>query len=325
MSVLLSGCGPKLPTESTDPPVDNAEFCVLSFNTRLISQSCHTSNCEEEVELVGDFICGLGDKYDVINFQEVFESDARDRLIEKLEDCGYLLFKYDDTYHGTKNSGLLTASKKYIKKTFYEEYIDESGTDIFSTKGFLHTKIEMAPGCYYDIINTHLQSSGTIVDITSINLKPDSIRTLQLEQLNRYIGRMSEPSSGIIIAGDFNIEWDSDEKNKFETILNAKTAFELSGDNGGISHPDDNSLLDYFVLMQGDYNEIYYKVRQIPPCKYGVSETDISVKLNLLTNWDFDSIVDDEDSIPFVLQPFKYSICTSDHNLIELCVKVACK
>ena len=82
--------------------------------------------------------------------------------------------------------------------------------DCFSPKGFQHVKVQL-DGKRLDLYNTHLDAGNSKID--------KSARKSQIKHIASYIKQNSK-GHPVIIAGDFNIDFNSDEIATIEWLIN---------------------------------------------------------------------------------------------------------
>ncbi len=186
---------------------------------------------------------------DVIFLQEVWWEGGADIIIEHLLANGYVDFAFD------ASSGLLTISKFELLDVQVVEFTLDSGTDQIKDKGFMSAFIELEEGCDFNIINTHLQANGGlidgVVDIFNGNFiggpSESAIRKRQMIQIRNFVHSLPNCTPSII-GGDFNIDVDSEEMNELINILPGRPTFILSGDTYVPQTSHGGGTLDYFLL-----------------------------------------------------------------------------
>ena len=184
------------------------------------------------------------EKVDIICLQEVWELSILNMIKNNINDID-LYYAQPPTslkYCVGEHTGLLVISKYPIVYQDYLKYEQLNFTCTMTNKGLQHIKINYNNN-YYNIINTHLQSSfnkcGLMYQNTSEN---------QLNQILNYINENNIEKC--IILGDLNLHTPF-----IKNILkkNDKLSIKYNYDNL-ITFPDGNSSeqLDYFL----DYNNI---------------------------------------------------------------------
>ena len=186
----------------------------------------------------------IEDNVDIICLQEVWELSILNMIKNNINDID-LYYAQPPTslkYCVGEHTGLLVISKYPIVYQDYLKYEQLNFTCTMTNKGLQHIKINYNNN-YYNIINTHLQSSfnkcGLMYQNTSEN---------QLNQILNYINENNIEKC--IILGDLNLHTPF-----IKNILkkNDKLSIKYNYDNL-ITFPDGNSSeqLDYFL----DYNNI---------------------------------------------------------------------
>ena len=186
----------------------------------------------------------IEENIDIICLQEVWEISILNMIKNNLNDID-LYYAQPPTYLKYclgEHTGLLVISKYPIIYQDYLKYEQLNFTCTMTNKGLQHIKINYNNN-YYNIINTHLQSSfnkcGLMYQNTSEN---------QLNQILNYINENNIEKC--IILGDLNLH-----TSFIKNILkkNDKLSIKYNYDNL-ITFPDGNysEQLDYFL----DYNNI---------------------------------------------------------------------
>lgn len=115
----------------------------------------------------------------------------------------------------SEGSGLITFSRlPMASPQTVVDFEDCNGctgaaNDCMADKGFSVTEYEIAPGCIYTNINTHLDAGEEPGDIQA--------RLGQMQQIRDYIDNNIDPNSTFTISGDFNVQRDGTE---YQTLLN---------------------------------------------------------------------------------------------------------
>ena len=159
---------------------------------------------------------------DVICLQEVFHSLCADAIASLLCDHGYFVaFQSDTAAPFSLSSGLLMASKVPFRNCTFEKFDRYVGLESLAAKGFLAFECNFdhnIPGLSstLQLITTHLQSGSSTLDMCTT-------RFHQLSQIHRFIQEqkcadslsahsslMKSSTKSTIIAGDFNMFYDTD-------------------------------------------------------------------------------------------------------------------
>ncbi|EFA75685.1 putative sphingomyelinase [Heterostelium album PN500] len=157
-------------------------------------------------------------QYDIICFQELFSafSYRQRRFLERATAQGF-------KYHATSplpsylkstflvDGGVAIISKYPIVKQEYLLYQQGVDSDMLAAKGAIYAKIEIEKNKHYiHLFSTHLQASYVHPNSTTEstdNVKNDSVRTKQLNQLREFMHLMtSNDQYPIILAGDLNVD-----------------------------------------------------------------------------------------------------------------------
>lgn len=136
------------------------------------------------------------------------------------------------------NSGLVVFSKKPIKNIKFNAYKNLNYPDFLASKGWLYCEIGD-----FKIVNTHLQACQSDNDIST---RKKNILQLQ----NIY-------EENIIVCGDFNVDFWSEEKNflvetlklsSFNQIGEQKYSFDPNTNSLAIKSESEPFLFDYFLF-----------------------------------------------------------------------------
>ncbi len=211
---------------------------VLSYNIMLLPDDQFPGlKQEERAGWIPDSLNRAGALADVIAFQEGFQTSARNVVTGKLlADHGYLWFTgvpdWPDAAYNSEflnpltylsfgqfrtltNGGVFISSRWPIDRTAYTKFratsldgpFDGTGFDAFAAKGVTYARLQKL-GRRYHVFTTHLQAGP-----------PDDeagVRNQQLQEMRNFatlmlIGASNE--DGVIFAGDFNIDMETDVPN----------------------------------------------------------------------------------------------------------------
>lgn len=192
---------------STNFCFSQSSLKVCSWNLFCFPTFIKNVDNLERIELIAESLKNSSN--DVLCFQEVFSNRAKGILIEKLKKQYPF---YATTNHGLSlskiNSGLIIFSKYSIISQSQKIYKHKFGIDAMARKGALQICIEHE-GKRFNIINTHLQNCGN-----------SKLKFLQISELKSLL---SDRYTNIV-AGDFNIDFYSDEYKKLESALEIRNA-----------------------------------------------------------------------------------------------------
>lgn len=151
--------------------------------------------------LIGQELKSTG--YDIAALCEVFDEGSQERISHESSFPNYEVGPLSTI--GKKSSGLMTLSKYRITRFNRHRFEDRgSGTDWWSNKGVLHTVISLWPG-NIDLYTTHLVYGSTSKELPARTKD----RLNQLIELRSFIGDTHNLDHVAIIAGDLNINADS--------------------------------------------------------------------------------------------------------------------
>ncbi|SPQ93366.1 unnamed protein product (mitochondrion) [Plasmodiophora brassicae] len=152
------------------------------------------------------------DDCDLVVFSEAFSPVARRVLSSALRDRGYVCTSRPTRCCAILNGGVFICSRQPILYQTTQAFTAACGTDALAAKGiaFVITNIS---GTTFGLIGAHLQSGHTE--------KARRIRRRQLLQMRSFIDRLSVNVDVMLVAGDLNVEYQSDEYNDMMSILRA--------------------------------------------------------------------------------------------------------
>lgn len=156
----------------------------------------------------------VGDQYDFVAFNELFERDLRNHMISEMQKMyPYYVDPVGMNANTFLSSGIVVFSKWPIIATDEHVFTRCSGFDCGASKGVRYTKISKYVNGKeerYNIFATHLQAGSWL------------IRGQQLLEIREFIQKQNIPSSeSVLIAADLNI--DSYEKVYFDYSSIAQT------------------------------------------------------------------------------------------------------
>jgi len=328
------------------------DICIGSWNAQLfdavtigdgfpeaylgfldLGPECEGSNCDKRALA----ICAYVDVHfdgapDVMTFQEVFETDACNTLIDCMTSRGYGF-----NSGCSESTGLITFSKfEMTSETItFEDVIGHnvaSGWDQFKDKGFTLSEIQLDEcDCKVQIINTHLNAGPSSND--------QNIRILQMEAIDEIASENSDPCQTLFFTGDFNFDT-SIIPNGFD-VIRANTLF---GPAGVTPSPTSSSgtVLDYVLVSTDDSTNIsnvtyqtHCGCRTFPDqCWWDVSisyyiENNLEIpEPHEIPSWDdYNEIPTEFLDCGDCITKHCVSVPTaflSDHRAVEACMTVSC-
>lgn len=188
--------------------LESTPLRVLSYNVYLrppMISHTHGDYKNERCRLIGS----LFSLFDVVLLQEVHSclNFRCNTLIQQAKEHGldYHVCTYGPSIlsRHVSNNALLILSRYPIIDTDSLHYTCCSSYDSIIEKGAIYGKIQVRPGTYMDVFNTHLQASYKVVDEETV-----PIRTRQLEQLRNFMDSKmrNNPGGAVLCGGDFNID-----------------------------------------------------------------------------------------------------------------------
>lgn len=225
-ALMLASCSTYIPTEEliNDPLIKNGnssnEFSLITFNMQAI-----LGKSEEKTEGLANYL--NDNKYDFVVLQEVFDEDARENLISRIDTSHYISMIERVDYETFpeilfQDAGLLLLSSRpaidlslidfgnNISKTgkaisFMLEKELSFTTDILANKSILGSLHSINDSNAIFVFTTHKQAIGTV-----------NHRHAQLRQIKKFIdiavwhvlkaGIVQPRNLTVILAGDFNID-----------------------------------------------------------------------------------------------------------------------
>jgi len=236
------------------------EVSILSYNTWQLPLIAFTAKKPRHRSVaIAEYF--RKNARDIVLLQEVFTKKAYSEISQAFDEIGY---------HGTKrqksslmkkklfNSGLAIFSKYPIVETKFQSYRNCQGEDCLSNKGMLAVLLEIEPGEYIYVVNTHLQAGD--------NRKRVFKREKQIDQLEEFLNSdFFVKDIPIILGGDFNTNKGEDDYHYLISRLEVEE-MQLTGpltfshdstlnDNLLGKKKKDKKLLDYILIMNNkNYN-----------------------------------------------------------------------
>lgn len=219
---------------------------IATFNTALVSPMFNLTANEfmaldipARAKQIAKAINEDRDQYDVIAFNEVFDEDGRQVLVDALgHDYPYYVKKLHGTYSGMEeDSGLMLFSRfpfvplnvsgkdqvveaswgygdKYVAFKLFSggswwpgNSVFQGGEDALAQKGAALVRVKHPTGHVYNIVFTHLQADGDEIH--------QQIREYELEEIESLLVRHIDPdvyvndeTQDTIVMGDLNIRGD---------------------------------------------------------------------------------------------------------------------
>lgn len=262
-----------LPVNAEEKDDDNYpnDLKITSHNVYMLSQNLYPNWGQvKRAGMIADADYVEGN--DVIIFNELFDNEASDELLNQLEDqyphqtpvLGRSKDGWDETQGSYSNlvpedGGVGIVSKWPIAEKIQYVYEDACSADGMSNKGFVYVKV-MKEGKPYHVIGTHTQATDSLC----LPGQPEDVRQKQFQDIHTFIEDKEIPEDEVIfIGGDLNAKKNSDEYNEMLDALHASnpsgyTGFDATWDPetnsiAGYNYPDlDTQFLDY-ILVDKDH------------------------------------------------------------------------
>lgn len=206
---------------------------VMTLNTYLLHIPFFSISALTQDKRINAMIKdNIFEDIDIVIFQEVFNYDSEKKLLSGMRELGFFyhtpvaaqynesILSYCDSNHCWNakkggwdviqqvNSGITIASRHPIIYREYQLFEDAGcGADRFSARGGVRAVIDIN-GKVVSVFGTHMQSD----DSFCIMSHPSSHRKSQLAQLVNWAEQStSDEHQAIILGGDLNIDYGSDE------------------------------------------------------------------------------------------------------------------
>lgn len=186
-------------------------FNLLTWNIFMIPAPANFSKQKKRIPLIIENL--IANSNDIVILQEAFDQDIVDKLINSLKK----IYPYHERlikkekFYQVLPSGVLVFSKFPLKILDEVVYNECNHVDCFAAKGFLLLEVTLESNHKIQLGCTHLQSRT--------ELKHQTTRYSQLLQIKKSIDKFHSSDIPLILAGDFNIEFDSPEFPKLKEML----------------------------------------------------------------------------------------------------------
>lgn len=154
----------------------------------------------------------VADRFDVVALSEVWDRSEQEAVAAGWEGARYVAGP-GARFPKVTGSGLgmllapgveLVRSARYS----YRENGDPRDSDWFASKGALFTAIRVDPDLPpLEVLSTHLFAGGDLLPLPGAHHQPrhHEVRLRQLDELVRFIERLHDPASPLLVVGDFNV------------------------------------------------------------------------------------------------------------------------
>lgn len=271
------------PVAGSPIPAGGSTITFASWNT-LFSNS--TSNVSKGVKAVGD-------KADIIGFQELHMSDRRKKMRDTLlcSSCAFSGYVQNYSTNGSNPGSVAIVWRKDRFKVVKSGYYKVSDTEYISTKtGITGNKIsakwitwvlltEKTTGAQLYFLNTHtvasLESKGK--PVASERDRLDNY-THHMDVLTRKISAFKATGLPVFITGDFNVNYRYDHKVQYKNFPFARLGevgahsdyqrLNLAGiSKSQQSHGSGNRIIDY--VWYTNSSSVYPISESISSARYG--------------------------------------------------------
>jgi len=236
-------------------PIKGQNISVLSWNVCFLPLA--TTNWEQGIKPWTERLDQVAEKIlqedaDLVTLQEVYDSQAAQKLTERLKE------KYSHIYYniGPKtlgvNSGLFVASKFPLKNTRFTQH-ENKKIDIdsfFVNKGFFDFEIYAGENKIAHVFVTHLQHSTD--DLHPLKIDQE----IREQQLKAIFTEMEKEDVPVLLVGDFNMPLKEYKalkaQAKFQNFLIKKSKKTPKTFKGILNGKQVDLTLDYALLGSKD-------------------------------------------------------------------------
>lgn len=165
---------------------------------------------------------------DVIALQEVWPDKYKIQFIQEFKKYGYIHSFYKNLssgilYRGYVGNGLLILSKIPLQIPKSNNEVAMSFSDFtrldeyFSGKGALHVNLLLTEKKVISFYNTHMGAVSFEPEKKTYNLKHESVRQSQGQELFQFI-KTTSSSNSMILVGDFNVNFKGSDKENLPAL-----------------------------------------------------------------------------------------------------------
>jgi endonuclease/exonuclease/phosphatase family metal-dependent hydrolase len=241
---------------------------ILSLNLAQLPFPIGISNRNKRAREFVNRLLNMENLPDVICLQELFTNSSRNIIkngIEHIYPYNYIDYSCGKFLIGV-NSGLAIFSKYPISSQILHTYKKYRGVENFAKKGVMGICIELENDKHCYVFTTHIQSglggSPKILDwldkiLNITDLGSDDLKLYQVASIINTINKLIVGKAPIFVAGDFNIEANTELYTEMLNILDSKKLYdnydeENSENNSSVL--DEDKIIDYiFSNMNGQY------------------------------------------------------------------------
>lgn len=187
------------------------EIKILSWNIFMIPKPFNFTKQKERTPLIAKYIREIN--ADLVVLEECFDEDVRAFMKDNLKDIYPYMAELGKSkkFYQFLTSGIFILSKFPMKTLAEVFYNDCNTTDCFGSKGFLLTEVKITNEIIIQLGGTHLQAWDSDTS--------KSTRLSQMNQLSETLKSFKQKNIPQILAGDFNIDLQTEErKNLFKII-----------------------------------------------------------------------------------------------------------
>ena len=213
---------------------------VLTYNIMMLPQLIMQHAQTERAKLIPAEIAKSGE-YDVVIFNEGFDSEARDIIVDGMRKVGYpYATNVIDKPMALSNGGVFVVSRHSFEAIGERIYSDSCGDDSMAAKGVRLVKFAKNGQNIY-LAATHLQADR--------GAKQRKVREGQLRSLSTVLSDFTTDARAdgglVLITGDFNICAVNDADEFAAAQITLRAEFVGKRPAGFTSSPDENQLCKY--------------------------------------------------------------------------------
>jgi phospholipase C len=216
--------------------------------------------------------------------QESFSQKTTENIIKSLKDYYpySVVLQTKEKFYQLLSSGLLILSKYSLKRLDDVIFNDCNGADCFAAKGFLLTEIEISNQKKIQLGVTHLQAHDDEKNIKT--------RVSQLNLIKQILQKHFLPTVPQILAGDFNVLFNSVEYHNLLKTLDLKPAtlesnnlVSTAPDNPCYSTPGKGGVAKWidYIFVKKSFPKIIAQSIHVLPSKGKITELECELSDHL--------------------------------------------
>lgn len=198
---------------------------VITYNVQFLPAIASSQNERRAPEYRANRIAQEVSGFDIVALQETFHKRYRDQIIDEVREAwgGTLnMVVSPKPANRFTNGGCLLLTRLPVLDSHsivFEHYSSPMKyglrADGFAAKGVIHARVARGPDEQDNFIDVY---------VTHLEARADDLRPLQYEELARFVKETSDPSSPVLLLGDFNtrgtLEYSDDPKSQYSVLMN---------------------------------------------------------------------------------------------------------